>query len=98
LDWCECLNLEVTAYFPFSFQVDDENSLEQGQKEAEDMIVEAYSALLLAFLAKERYFLVKDSHVLSGQTSLKNLVPKGSYNFYHLWKTFSSCFLQLNCS
>jgi hypothetical protein len=59
------------AYFPFSFQIDDESSLKQGQKEAEDMIVEAYSALLLAFLAKERYFLVNDSHALSFQTFTK---------------------------
>ncbi|MCO5549343.1 hypothetical protein L7F22_002812 [Adiantum nelumboides] len=34
-------------------EVDVESSLKQGQQEAEDMIVEAYSALLLAFLSKE---------------------------------------------
>jgi hypothetical protein len=34
-------------------QMDEE--VKQGQAEAEDMIVEAYTALLLAFLSKERY-------------------------------------------
>lgn len=33
---------------------DDEDALLQGEKEAEKMIVEAYSALLLAFLSTER--------------------------------------------
>eukprot|EP00250_Pteridium_aquilinum_P009658 c18835_g1_i1 orf=139-2943(+) len=34
-------------------EIDDEKSFKQGQQEAEDMILEAYSALLLAFLSKE---------------------------------------------
>jgi len=35
---------------------DDEEAVLEGEKEAEKMIVEAYSALLLAFLSTERYF------------------------------------------
>ena len=34
---------------------DDETALLQGAKEAEKMIVEAYAALLLAFLSTERF-------------------------------------------
>ena len=34
---------------------DDETALMQGEKEAEKMIVEAYAALLLAFLSTERF-------------------------------------------
>lgn len=34
---------------------DDEEALLQGEKEAEKMIVEAYAALLLAFLSTERF-------------------------------------------
>ena len=34
---------------------DDETALMQGVKEAEKMIVEAYAALLLAFLSTERF-------------------------------------------
>jgi hypothetical protein len=37
---------------PF-LQMDDETRLAEGQREAEDMIVEAYAALLLALLAKD---------------------------------------------
>jgi hypothetical protein len=33
--------------------MDDETRLAEGQREAEDMIVEAYAALLLALLAKD---------------------------------------------
>lgn len=33
---------------------DDEDALLEGEKEAEKMILEAYSALLLAFLSTER--------------------------------------------
>lgn len=33
---------------------EDEDSILQGEKEAEKMIVEAYAALLLAFLSTER--------------------------------------------
>lgn len=33
---------------------DPETMMEQGEKEAEKMIVEAYAALLLAFLSTER--------------------------------------------
>ncbi|KAG8365477.1 hypothetical protein BUALT_Bualt18G0108800 [Buddleja alternifolia] len=36
-----------------SFSLEDEDSLIQGEKEAEKMIVEAYAALLLAFLSTE---------------------------------------------
>jgi hypothetical protein len=35
--------------------MDDEVNFKQGEREAEDMIVEAYAALLLAFLSTERY-------------------------------------------
>ena len=35
---------------------DEETVLLQGEKEAEKMIIEAYSALLLAFLSTERYY------------------------------------------
>lgn len=35
---------------------DDEEAVLQSEKEAEKMIVEAYSALLLAFLSTERLF------------------------------------------
>jgi len=34
---------------------DDEAALLQGEKEAEKMIIEAYAALLLAFLSTERF-------------------------------------------
>lgn len=34
---------------------DDEDSILQGEKEAEKMIVQAYAALLLAFLSTERF-------------------------------------------
>lgn len=37
----------------FAKEIDDDDGFEQGQQEAEDMILEAYSALLLAFLSKE---------------------------------------------
>lgn len=33
---------------------DDEDAVLQGEKEAEKMIIEAYSALLLAFLSTDR--------------------------------------------
>ena len=36
---------------------DDEFALMQGEKEAEMMIIEAYAALLLAFLSTERWLL-----------------------------------------
>ena len=36
---------------------DDEESLLQGEREAEMMIVEAYAALVLAFLSSERSIL-----------------------------------------
>lgn len=36
-------------------QNDAEAAMLEGEKEAEKMIVEAYSALLLAFLSSERY-------------------------------------------
>jgi hypothetical protein len=42
----------------------DEAAVLQGEKEAEKMIVEAYSALLLAFLSTER-FAVLHSFVLA---------------------------------
>jgi hypothetical protein len=35
-------------------QIDVEEKFKQGEREAEDMIVEAYAALLLAFLSRER--------------------------------------------
>jgi len=35
-------------------QTDIEAKFKQGEDEAEDMIVEAYAALLLAFLSRER--------------------------------------------
>jgi hypothetical protein len=34
-------------------QIDVEEKFKQGEREAEDMIVEAYAALLLAFLSRE---------------------------------------------
>lgn len=36
---------------------DDEEAVLESEKEAEKMIVEAYSALLLAFLSTERLFI-----------------------------------------
>jgi len=42
----------------------DEAAVLQSEKEAEKMIVEAYSALLLAFLSTERLFSYKFSIVL----------------------------------
>lgn len=36
---------------------DDEEAVIESEKEAEKMIVEAYSALLLAFLSTERLFI-----------------------------------------
>lgn len=52
----------IYYYMPimhFFFLQEDEESILQGEKEAEKMIVEAYAALLLAFLSMERliYFL-----------------------------------------
>ncbi|KAI4365116.1 hypothetical protein MLD38_021134 [Melastoma candidum] len=54
---------------------DDEATLLQGEKEAENMILEAYSALLLAFLSTESKF-VRDSIVAYlPQGKLAVLVP-----------------------
>lgn len=56
-------------------EIDAESSFKQGQQEAEDMILEAYSALLLAFLSKES-LIVRSAiakHLPEG--NLSTLVP-----------------------
>lgn len=48
----------MSKYGCISYFVQDaEEVVLQGEKEAEKMIVEAYAALLLAFLSTERFFL-----------------------------------------
>lgn len=42
---------------------EDEDYLLQGEREAEMMIIEAYAALLLAFLSTERSLLSKQSFI-----------------------------------
>lgn len=44
---------------------DNENLVLQGKKEAEKMIVEAYAALLLAFLSTERFIFSLDLVLVS---------------------------------
>ncbi|KAH7287577.1 hypothetical protein KP509_32G063200 [Ceratopteris richardii] len=56
-------------------EVDVESSLIEGQQEAEDMIVEAYSALLLAFLSKESWAVRSTIAEHLPERSLKALVP-----------------------
>lgn len=59
----------------FTPEVDPESKLKQGLQEAEDMILEAYSALLLAFLSKES-FTIRSAiaqHLPNG--NLNTLVP-----------------------
>lgn len=43
--------------FSIMFEQNDEAAMLQGEHEAEKMIVEAYAALLLAFLSTERFVL-----------------------------------------
>jgi hypothetical protein len=50
-----------------TFTLDDEEAVLEGEKEAEKMIVEAYSALLLAFLSTESR---------SIRNSIKDYLPK----------------------
>ncbi|CAH2038311.1 unnamed protein product [Thlaspi arvense] len=52
---------------PTTFTLDDEEAVLEGEKEAEKMIVEAYSALLLAFLSTESR---------SIRNSIKDYLPK----------------------
>ncbi|GAQ83094.1 WAPL (Wings apart-like protein regulation of heterochromatin) protein [Klebsormidium nitens] len=51
-----------------AFEMDDETRLLEGQREAEDMIVEAYAALLLALLAKDD---------LRARTTVAESLPEG---------------------
>ena len=48
LNWC------IMHFLFLLLMQEDEESILQGEKEAEKMIVEAYAALLLAFLSMER--------------------------------------------
>lgn len=60
----------------------DEAALLEGEKEAEKMIVEAYSALLLAFLSTERLsFLSFFCSILSCN------ICSGFYVYIHFWLT-----------
>lgn len=48
------LNWYIMHFLFLLLLQEDEESILQGEKEAEKMIVEAYAALLLAFLSMER--------------------------------------------
>ncbi|XP_051133953.1 wings apart-like protein 2 [Andrographis paniculata] len=58
-----------------TFSLEDEESLLQGQKEAEKMIVEAYAALLLAFLSTESKSIRNSIAECLPEHNLKILVP-----------------------
>lgn len=46
-------------------QVDEDLNILEGEREAEDMIVEAYTAVLLAFLSLERYLYTSSQDIFS---------------------------------